>query len=365
MKKNERKQTALTQLISQTEALLSALRDMQAGMSVTKACEKNNIQDSYVRHLLYKPLDELKSSTELTPAVFLEPAEELYCDVLELSKDKLRAIPEDIDETMESAMEKAKLDTNRKAVLRMTYWEDMTQAQIAEKLGVTGARVNQLYADAMRKLRKPPIAQLIRYGQAYETACQKIRAAWHEANDNRISANLNTMRLASVNVEKSTAIEDLKNLYFQVKSAIEAAQDMPEQLTPVSSLGFDKTMTQALEENNIYTFRDLHFITKHTVEKLQHEHGVKLVLYMAEHGIHLLSEKEAEFVKTDMPDVYAPIKVQDIPLTNRTIRALTRNGVMYLHQLRKIPEQELMKMRGMGKAGIADIKTQLAKYETF
>jgi len=53
--------------------------------------------------------------------------------------------------------------TKREAmVIRMRFWDELTLTECGEKLGVTGTRAQQIYSNAMRKLRHPSITVVLR-----------------------------------------------------------------------------------------------------------------------------------------------------------------------------------------------------------
>ena len=363
MPKNARKQAAIDELIQQTETLMTTLTDMRSGMSVTKACEKNQIDERYVRHLLYKPLETIKHNPGMSIDILLTPAEELYCDVLELSKEKLRAVPRDIDITVETAMDAAKLTANEKFVIRMTYWQDMTQHDLSIDMHVTESRINQLYTGAIRKLRKRPIMQLLRLGQEYIKTCDEIRNNWHDETSQEIQARINTLKLNASEAAKAKNLEALKRLCLEIQDEIENIQKLPSQQAPVSGLGFPKKLTAKLEKAGIHTQSDLCFITNKIFESLDDNEIGILGEYLGKHGIKLLTAKQAEQIKKAIPDIYAPIKISDLSLPERAIRTLQRNGIQYLHNLQKLSDNELMSMRGMGEASLNAIHAELKKYE--
>jgi RNA polymerase sigma factor (sigma-70 family) len=61
----------------------------------------------------------------------------------ELEQDKLAGILSMVEE----------LDLKERAVIKMTYIEDITRGEIAESLGLTQARISQIHARAIKRLR--------------------------------------------------------------------------------------------------------------------------------------------------------------------------------------------------------------------
>lgn len=93
--------------------------------------------------------------------------EDLFCAVVGLPVTAVSCgkIPPDVDETMINAIDS--LTSREQTVIRGYYQDRKTEREIAEELGLSTSRIQQIESHAMRKLRHPSRLAYIVYGNGY------------------------------------------------------------------------------------------------------------------------------------------------------------------------------------------------------
>ncbi len=99
--------------------------------------------------------------------------ENLLADVLGSADVPTECIPSDIDEAIEYVF--SKLTKNEQIVMQSAYHENMTIADIAEKIERTCSTVREIHRRALQKLRNPKLRGYLENGYTREAELRKKR----------------------------------------------------------------------------------------------------------------------------------------------------------------------------------------------
>lgn len=156
--------TVLNERIQELEKvieILTVLRD-HPEVGEKKLCEEHGMSFARYRKFAYDTdlLDHTKSanSEESTAEKMrdIKPTlswyHKLWCVVMGLTYRDVAVCPTDIESTLEWIINNG-LTPREANIIRMRFEDGMTQAEIGHECGITGDRVGQIEAKAMRKLR--------------------------------------------------------------------------------------------------------------------------------------------------------------------------------------------------------------------
>lgn len=141
--------------------ILTVLRD-HPEIGEKKLCEEHGMSFARYRKFAYDTdlLDHTKSaSSEESTAEKMRATKptlswyhKLWCVVMGLNYRDVAACPSDVDTTLEWLIN-TKLSSREGTIIRMQFADGMTQYEIGREYNITGDRVGQIEAKAIRKLR--------------------------------------------------------------------------------------------------------------------------------------------------------------------------------------------------------------------
>ena len=171
------KKELLQKTLKLFQDMQSMIERMIAGESEASLCKEYNVNNKFFRRLCFEPklgFIDNKPEKEDIVKYLVTPEELIYCDVFELDAIKdYYDVPIRLDEVMKIAL--SVLTENERDVMKYKYWEDMTFDKIGEKMGITRSRTQQLHSHAIKKLRTPKVAWVLRYGKDALDKVNKIR----------------------------------------------------------------------------------------------------------------------------------------------------------------------------------------------
>lgn len=192
------KMQALDSVAECLKKALSAIQEIKDGTPETVVCKKYGISNSSFRYLLFnKNLGYRGVQPKSFEEILLSPEEKLYCDVFEIRELHGEDVPLDLVESVKFVCQR--LGRRERHILFYRYWRDYTLTETAKRFGISGDRVRQIQNKALRKLRHPYSANILRFGLKY----------WEQKQEER--------RLISEKIT-SEAIEKLKQ---QCKEAMD------------------------------------------------------------------------------------------------------------------------------------------------
>lgn len=347
-------------LLAETDRLKRTLLGIRDGMTIPAACGDTGLDPRVVRHLLYKPLRDMRAAG-FRLDMLLAPWEQLYCDVFKLTKDRLPDLPPDLEESVAEAMDEAKLTDRQKDVLLETYWNGKTQEEIASKYGVTHSAINQDYLKALGRLRRLPVSQLLRYGTAYRERCRRLREEYAAENRKRADGAVEEMRRRLDEAAAAADLEALKTLLADVRTAVDEAQESPGNAGFLDGAGLSRELRLALERQDVYRKRDLYFLSTDILKSIPRNLAGELAEYLAANRIRLMEPDEAAELRLAVTRKPGSVPLRELDLSPRTVNALGKYGIENLHQLRQLDRGELMRIRGIGTSCAAEVEALLEK----
>lgn len=154
----------LDERIQELEKVIEILTEIRDNPAVgeKKLCEEHGMSFVRYRKFAYDTdlLDHTKSAhSEETSAEKMREVRptlswyhKLWCAVMGLDYRDVAVCPTDIEPTLEWIITNG-LTPREANIIRMRFEDGMTQAEIGHECGITGDRVGQIEAKAMRKLR--------------------------------------------------------------------------------------------------------------------------------------------------------------------------------------------------------------------
>ncbi len=162
------------QLLSHAESVSGsyyiAVRDMQHGISEANACRRNNIKQSdfkkFLETLRFDKVSRCLPKDEKDFKLILSGYERLYVELFRITN--LTELPPDCDKTFEHVLKT--LSPREQKVINAKWCGDRSFEMIAADYNVTGTRIQQIHAKAIRKLKQRNRRKILKYGlKVYET----------------------------------------------------------------------------------------------------------------------------------------------------------------------------------------------------
>ena len=354
---------AVKELIAQTETLRKVLDEIDNGGQIIEACRKHGMDLATMRHLLYNPLKAAQKNHDFKIEMLLCPEEILYCDIMEISKNAIQSIPDDLRSTIPQAMTAANLSARHQEIIFSKYWHDMTQEEIGKQMHMTHSRVNQLHLEAMTALRKPPIKQMLKHGAIYTATANLIRTNWHSKAQSENAADIEKVEQTAQKKYTETRLEALQAIRDEIDSKINELKLDQQPIKAVTELGLSRDLTNRLiQPYHIRNTKTLVLAYEYLQTCLTNSELHEIETRMAENGIQPLTKQEIQKLQELTPENTDYLHVYHLALPTRVINALTKAGIQYLYHLKQLTPAELENIRGMGETGIKAIQDELKKY---
>ena len=174
----EEKISYLDRGIREMNEMIALLLDIKGGMPESEACRAHGMNQARIRSLFYRAdtgamphARKVEEGDEPWTLPTLCFEERLFAAVV--PGTKLKDVPSDVVGTMRKAMKT--LTARERQVLHMRLGECMTLEECGEVLGVTGQRVRQVEAKALRKMRHPSRIHYIKAGEGWYREQKRIR----------------------------------------------------------------------------------------------------------------------------------------------------------------------------------------------
>lgn len=152
----------------------SCITDIIAGTTETKACVSHGINKQSFRHMLFRDhlgwADTKRTNIDID-SYMLSPSEQIYKEIFSCPTDE---IPVDTDETVLYVMKKY-LNQKEQHILKLKYWGEFNQNEIAKKMNMSPARIGQLKRKAFRKLSCPSPKRIMEFGIEYDKLYHDVR----------------------------------------------------------------------------------------------------------------------------------------------------------------------------------------------
>lgn len=287
-------------------------------------------------------------------------------------------------------LKKIKLTKNQRRVLMEYYGineKDIKSAkEIAEEMGVSRAMVNSHINRAIKILREYQADFELTYIPDFNEIDEEDRKKIVEALGNYAFGKQNTYNIENLNelidickiIEKygTTNISEEEKEKIHIKAQIEDLQAKFEICDiPIKELHLTQRVYYALRMVGINTVND--------IINIDEKYGLEEVRNLGKRSIGEIREKIAEYrqIKTineseveDSQEIspeetkrllmkrILETSVKKLDLSGRSFNALGRSGIHSLQDLLHKDEEELIKIRGMGKASADEIISKLSEY---
>ncbi len=180
---SEEKLAALEDFDKQLDKLKTAVSMLKNGYAETYVCKEVGLSQHTFRYILAHPSLGYESSIEnmdvTDPTVqkkiaeyLLSWQERLYMDIFSI-KDMLD-VPLDVNSSVDIAL--TMLPEREASVLLYRYRDGLTLDKTGDKLGVTRERARQIESVALRRLRKPSISSILKYGLDFKRRIDSLRS---------------------------------------------------------------------------------------------------------------------------------------------------------------------------------------------
>lgn len=234
-KQSEKKKELLDKQIECFKNMIKACEEIKEGKSETFVCHKYNISRSKFRRIIFDEDLGFEHEPIDLPIIDMEDPyyrdywrkqwedycwqEKLFCAVF--SEYNINNVPADIDKSVEYVLET--LPEKEKNVLMYRFKENLTLNEVGEIYNVSRNRIMQIEAKALRKLRHPSRANVLKYGvEAAEKLATKDEQleAYREEYYNDIDETINEAKKAMVGADlyRLINVRDKANSIIQALS---------------------------------------------------------------------------------------------------------------------------------------------------
>ncbi len=289
---SDEKRFALESSLEYIDNLKATIKEILNGRSVSASCKDNNINLNQFIKFISKDKssyqgknisDDVKTreSRESIGKIILSWQERLYADIF-ATKD-FSDIPCDAAESISYVLQF--LTKNQIKIILMKYKEELSNTEIAERLGTTTDRVKISYIKAIRRLRRPDSTKILYGGPEYYKQSLKYRKTM---THNLHSSYIDNMKKSTEQAIRNNDMTELLKLRSMIDSRIsEAMGEIPEDYmtkkckeleakiplrnVPINVVGFSARTHNVLMRNNITT---LDVLDGTDTEKLSHLRGM-------------------------------------------------------------------------------------------
>ena len=256
---SDRRKEILSDALAYARAIEKTILDIQKGETESKACSDNNINKSRFRHFISNPNSGYKSrNVRHIGQLLATPAEKIYAELfgINLSATTIIDIPHDTDKTVCAAMSTV-LNSTEQDVLHAYYYENISMPKIAERMGLSKARVGQIRSDALRKLRRPENAKIIKYGMSYYEKEKELRKAKQQKTCSSAIKELESKIQKAILLNDANLLLSLYETCGNLLSYNTKMLDITSGKIAISTLGLSTRSENALYKNGILSLQAL------------------------------------------------------------------------------------------------------------
>lgn len=231
---------------------LSAIQEIKDGTPEAVVCKKYGMTISAFRYLLFnKNLGYQGVQPRSLEEILLSPEENLFCDVFEIRELHRQDIPLDLVESVKFVCQQ--LGRKERRILFYRYWRSCTLTETAKRFGVSGDRIRQIQNKALRKLRHPYSANVLRFGLKYWEQKQEERKLVSERVTSKAVEKLKQQCKEAINRNDAEAVLDcfMQCQNFLNKSSFAAKVEL------ISAMQLSIRPLNVLKRHGIYKIEEL------------------------------------------------------------------------------------------------------------
>ena len=255
--------------IDYLKRVICVLQDMKAGKSTASACRENNINITYLRHLINKdfasvketPFVNLYDGQEVGRIMLQEELlswqEQLYLDIFgERKICNFYEIPLDINESVEYVLSTFPDDKKRDAeILRKKYKDGLSLYDLGEYYNISPQRIRAITERAKRIMRSPGKARILKFGLKKCNLIKSLREE-NQKNDNYFLADDGIDRLPlsvrAYNCLTRSGIKTIGDLCSKTESDLRRIRNMGEKTFFEITTTLEKLGLSLNKERGIY-----------------------------------------------------------------------------------------------------------------
>lgn len=223
---NEERYKSLEMSLHYFSDLTAMTSEILRGVPIAEACRKHNVTMQSYRNILGR--EHLGWPTHTFSAKefreMLSWQERLWLDVMGETDPTL--IPYDIDSTVNYILHETGLTKREIGILCVRYKEGLNLEDTAKIFGVTRERIRQIEHKALRKLRHPKRARLLKYGLEARKALDTLR----ETREKRVTSQyVKDIYKQVMDAVDENDINALKNIQSQISTYLAVNRELTKQ----------------------------------------------------------------------------------------------------------------------------------------